>query len=123
MTQFEVNRLAVARVIRSVLVLGSTSVVARAICRELAQRGCQRFHLVARNWEANQQFAEELQQRFGAAVSTEASDLLADAALAPARQPEVGDFDLYLITAGFMGDAELARTDATEALQIGRAHV
>jgi decaprenylphospho-beta-D-erythro-pentofuranosid-2-ulose 2-reductase len=104
--------------IRSAFVLGSTSEVAKAICRELAQRGCARFHLVARNGQANQELAAELQQRYGAAVSTETTDLLDDAALEPARRPEVGEFDLYLITAGSLGDAELARSDAGEALRI-----
>ena len=113
---------AVPITIRSAFVLGNTSEVAQAICRELAGCGCQRFHLVARNGEANQQMAAELQQRFGAAVSTETTDLLADAALEPARRPEVGDFDLYLITAGSLGDAELARSDAAEALRITAAN-
>ena len=108
--------------IRSAFVLGSTSEVAKAICQELGRRGCQRFHLVARNGEANQQLAAELQQRFGAAVSTETTDLLADAALEPARRPEVGEFDLYLITAGSLGDAELARSDSAEALRITAAN-
>ncbi|MFM9104051.1 MAG: SDR family NAD(P)-dependent oxidoreductase [Cyanobium sp.] len=109
--------------IHSAFVLGSTSEVAQAICRELARRGCERFHLVARNGEANQQLAEELQQRYGAGVSTEQTDLLADAALEPVRRPEVVDFDLYLITAGSLGDAELARHDASEALRILAANV
>jgi decaprenylphospho-beta-D-erythro-pentofuranosid-2-ulose 2-reductase len=113
---------AVPSLIRSTFVLGSTSEVAKAICQELAGRGCQRFHLVARNGEANQQLAAELQQRFGAAVSTETTDLLADAALQPVRCPEVGDFDLYLITAGSLGDAHLARSDAAEALRITAAN-
>ena len=81
---------AVPVAIRSAFVLGSTSAVAQAICRELARRGCVRFHLVARHGEANQQLAAELQQRFGAAVSTEHTDLLVDAALEPVRRPEVG---------------------------------
>jgi short-subunit dehydrogenase len=108
--------------IRSAFVLGSTSEVAKAICRELARRGCARFHLVARNGEANHQLAVELQQRFGATVSTETTDLLADAAMQPVRCPEVGEFDLYLITAGSLGDAELARSDAAEALLITAAN-
>ena len=54
---------AVPTAIRSAFVLGSTSEVAKAICRELARRGCVRFHLVARNAEVNQQLAAELQQR------------------------------------------------------------
>jgi len=110
-------------VIQSVFVLGSTSEVAKAICRELARRGCQRFHLVARNGKANEQLAAELEQRFGAAVSIEQTDLLANAALEPARRPAVGEFDLYLITAGSLGDAELARSDAAEALRILAANV
>ncbi len=109
--------------IRSAFVLGSTSEVAKAICQELARRGCARFHLVARNCQANQQLAAELQQSYGAVVSTEQTDLLAGTALEPARQPEVGDFDLYLITAGSLGDAELARSDAGEALRILAANV
>ena len=98
--------------------LGSTSEVAKAICRELASSGCRRFHLVARNEEANLDLARELEESFGAAVSTEQTDLLADAALEQARCPAVGDFDLYLITAGSLGDAELARDDAAEAQRI-----
>lgn len=109
--------------IRSAFVLGSTSAVAQAICRELARRGCERFHLVARNSEANQQLAAELKQRYGAAVSTEQTDLLVDAALEPARRPAVGEFDLYLLTAGSLGDSELARRDAGEALRILAANV
>jgi decaprenylphospho-beta-D-erythro-pentofuranosid-2-ulose 2-reductase len=104
--------------IDSAFVLGSTSKVGQAICQELAERGCKRFHLVARNGETNQQQAVELQQRFGVAVSTETTDLLADASLDHVRCPLVGDFDLYLITAGCLGDAELARSDTAEALRI-----
>ena len=98
--------------------LGSTSEVAKAICRALGSRGCRRFHLVARNGESNEVFARELAQSYGAAVSTEQTDLLADCSLSPVRRPEVGDFDLYLITAGSLGDAELARDDAAEAQRI-----
>ena len=103
--------------------LGSTSEVAKALCREMANRGCGRFHLVARNGEANQVLATELVQIYGAAVSTEQTDLLADSSLTPVRRPEVGDFDLYLITAGALGDAELARSDAAEAMRILQANV
>ncbi len=103
--------------------LGSTSEVAKAICRELARQGCKRFHLVARNGEVNQQLAVELQQSYGAAISTEQTDLLADSSLEPARCPAVGEFDLYLITAGSLGDAQLARSDGGEALRILAANV
>ena len=66
--------------------------MAKSIFRELARLGCERFHLVARNGNANQQLAAILQQWFGTEVSTEQIDLLADAALEPARRPEVGEF-------------------------------
>ena len=42
------------RIIKSAFVLGSTSEVARSICRELAKRGCKNFHLVARNSTENE---------------------------------------------------------------------
>jgi short-subunit dehydrogenase len=113
---------AVPTEIRSAFVLGSTSEVAKAICRELAQRGCRQFHLVARNGKANHHLAAELQERFGSAVSTEQTDLLAHASPERPKAVQVGEFDLYLITAGSLGDAELARTDAAEALRITAAN-
>ena len=109
--------------IRSAFVLGSTSEVAKAICRELASRDCGRFHLVARNEEANQVLARELEASYRAAVSTEQTDLHDDSSPTSVRRPEVGDFDLYLITAGSLGDADLARSDAGEALRILTANV
>lgn len=109
--------------VHSAFVLGSTSEVAKALCRELAHQGCRRFHLVARNDEANRNLADELTETFAAAVSVEQTDLLDDAALEPARRPDVGEFDLYLLTAGSLGDADLARTEAGEALRIMAANV
>lgn len=108
--------------IRTAFVLGSTSEVAKAICLQLALRGCERFHLVARDPARNQQLAAELKERFGAVVSLEQTDMLSDAGLDQARRPEVGEFDLYLITAGSLGDAELARSDPGEALRITAAN-
>jgi short-subunit dehydrogenase len=108
--------------IRSAFVLGSTSAVASAICLQLGKQGCSRFHLVARDPSRNQQLAAELAEQFGAGVSLEQADLLADAALEPSHRPKVGEFDLYLITAGSLGDAELARNDAAEALRITAAN-
>lgn len=105
--------------IRSAWVLGSTSTVAIAICRALAERGCRRFHLLARNLERNQALASELRERFGAEVSCETVDLLAPQPL----QPHVSEvFDLYLVAAGSLGDAERARSDAAEAQAITQAN-
>jgi hypothetical protein len=104
---------------QSVWVLGSTSTVAVAICRELAERGCHRFHLLARNPERNQLFASELRERFAAEVSCERVDLLA----AQPPEPRLQElFDLYLIAAGSLGDAERARSDAAEAQVITQAN-
>lgn len=108
--------------IRSCFVLGSTSEVAQAICTELGRRGCQRFHLVARNALLNERIATALREGFGAAVSTEQTDLIEDASPQAGRLPQVGDFDLYLIAAGSLGDAERAREDAGEAERITSAN-
>lgn len=102
--------------------LGSTSEVAKALCRDLARRGCRRFHLVSRNPLGNQDFSAELRDVFGADVSTEQTDLLEDASLTRSHRPQVGEFDLYLIAAGSLGDAALARDDAEEALRITAAN-
>ena len=58
----------------------------------------------------------------GATVSTAQTDLVLDAAVTNSELPPVGDFDLYLITAGSLGDAERARSDAGEALRITAAN-
>jgi len=105
--------------IRSALVLGSTSAVAIAICQALARQGCRRFHLIARNPIANQALASELRGRFGAEVTLEQVNLLA-ANQAPPNMSQ--SFDLYLITAGSLGDPELARVEAGEALAITAAN-
>ena len=104
--------------ITSVFVLGSTSVVAQAICTQLAELGCKRFHLLARDSVRNLLFAADLEERFGSTVTTEEIELSRCSSIDFSRTPAVGDFDLYLITAGSLGDAELARGDVTEALRI-----
>jgi short-subunit dehydrogenase len=108
--------------IASAFVLGSTSEVAQAICQELARRGCRRFHLVARDQERNRAVAASLQERFAAAVTLEATDLLQQADPAAPLPAPPADFDLYLVTAGSLGDAERARGDAAEALRITAAN-
>jgi decaprenylphospho-beta-D-erythro-pentofuranosid-2-ulose 2-reductase len=108
--------------IHSCFVLGSTSAVAQAICQELARQGCQQFHLVARDDNRNANLAASLRKLSGAVVSTESTDLLTDSSLSNECLPHVGDFDLYLITAGWLGDAERARVDGAEALRITAAN-
>ena len=105
--------------ITSAFVLGSTSAVAAAICEELAARGCRRFHLVARNPERNRALADRLERTAGVEVSLQPFRLAADAS--PVALP-AESFDLYLITAGSLGDADRARTDPAEALAISEAN-
>ena len=105
--------------IKSAFVLGSTSTVAIAICQALARKGCRRFHLVARNPASNEALAHELRQRFGADVSLQKVDLLAGNPELPIL-PTL--FDIYLITAGALGDADQARLQASEALAITAAN-
>ena len=104
--------------IKSIWVLGSTSEVAQSICRELAVCGCKHFHLIARNSFENERFADELEQGFGVVVNCQQADLLLDANLNDKYVFNVDDFDLYLVTVGSLGDAELARVDSGEALRI-----
>jgi short-subunit dehydrogenase len=104
------------------MVIGSTSPIAISICSALAAVGCQRFHLIARNGQSNEQLAEELRQRYSAVVTTEQTDLFADALADRLKTVQVGEFDLYLLTAGSLGDAGLARTDPAEALKITSAN-
>ena len=61
--------------IKSVFVLGSTSTIAMAICRELAKNGCEYFHLLARNNDKNKKFANVLEEKFGVKVKQEQINL------------------------------------------------
>ena len=58
----------------------------------------------------------------GASVSTEQTDLKPPSLSGSINLPQVGDFDLYLITAGSLGEAQRARDDVTEALRITAAN-
>ena len=104
--------------IKSVFVLGSTSEVAKCICIDLAKQGCKRFHLIARNDKTNNEFAGEIINNYSANVTTETYDLLEAHKSSAKKYFDIGDFDLYLITAGNLGDANLARSDFKEALRI-----
>ena len=100
----------------SVWVLGSTSTTAQAIIRELAVQGCRNFHLLARDTQRNETFAAELRTRHsGVTVSTDHVDL-GESSSVQIQRPEF--FDLYLITAGCMGDADLARINSDQAQMI-----
>lgn len=100
--------------INSVFVLGSTSFVAQDICRELANRGCKKFTLYGRNRKKNEQFKNELQDKFDVLVELFFFDLLND----KLHIPDIHEHDLYLISVGILGDTKIAISDYNEALKI-----
>ena len=105
--------------IQSTFVLGSTSTVAKAICIELAKNhSCKRFHLVSRNSQRNQELISQLENIYGAYVTTEQIDLTDNSTLMNSNMPKINYFELYLITAGSLGDPDLARNDVQKALEI-----
>ena len=92
----------------SAWILGSTSTIAKSVIWELARQGCTRFHLLARDDQRNEDLAKNLRLEIGNLnVTTGSVDL---ASSVPIDPPE--HFDLYLITAGAMGDADQARVDS-----------
>ncbi len=108
--------------IKSVLVLGSSSHVAKAICIELAKKGCKKFHLICRNSKKNHELKNTLINLYSSSVSEQEVDLLSYVDLKKIIEPEVGFYDLYLITAGILGDARLARKEVSEAIKIARVN-
>ncbi len=103
--------------IKSLFVLGSTSLIARELCLELAKEGCKKFHLVCRNSAKNLPLIKQLENDFNASVSEEVVNLKDDN-LYSESLPKEKDFDLYLITAGTLGNNELAISDINESYKI-----
>ena len=108
--------------IKSALILGSTSDIAKAICMELAKKGCERFHFISRNSSKNKSLIEKLKGINDVQISEENCNLLETGSLDKEFSLSIQDFDLYLIAAGYLGDADLARSNSTEALKITAAN-
>jgi len=85
--------------IKSVWILGSTSTLASEICIQLAQSGCKRFYLLARDNNKNIKFASYLKSVFNVEVDTEEVDLLENQY--PPKKLNI-NFDLYIISAGLL---------------------
>ena len=100
--------------IKSVFVLGSSSEVAKQICIKLAKKGCTRFHLLTRDLNNNKELINTLKKYNIPNLTQEIFDLNEETK----EIPNVDQFDLYLITAGRLGDSELARNDLLEANKI-----
>ena len=109
--------------IKSAFILGSSSTVAKAICLELAKKHkCKRFHLLSRNPQNNQELIDKLNNKYSALVTQEKVNLIDSANIGDFSTPTVENFDLYIITAGSLGQAELARENSKNALEITAAN-
>tara|TARA_Y100001968_G_scaffold332612_1_gene391470 strand:- start:2861 stop:3607 length:747 start_codon:yes stop_codon:yes gene_type:complete len=108
--------------IKSVLVLGSSSVVAKSICLELAKKGCKKFHLICRDTQKHHDLKNTLTDFYSTSVSEQEIDLLSYIDANNIIMPKVDFYDLYLITAGTLGDASFARTNISEAFNITKVN-
>ena len=104
--------------IKSVWILGSTSKVAQSICIELAKKGCKEFFLLARNKSKNKQFSSNLRRKYKVLVEERYIDLESFDFSKDKNAPQVSNCDLYIITAGFLGNNDLAKKDFYEAKKI-----
>ena len=103
--------------IKSVFILGSTSLIAKELCLVLANKGCKRFHLIARDHKKNQDLINKLKENFNLHITEEIIDL-DSSDISKVSIPHVDDYDLYLITAGSLGNNKLAERNINEAKKI-----
>ena len=103
---------------KSIWVLGSNSLVAQSICIELAKKGCERFYLISRDKEKSKYFSNFLIKTYKVQVKERIVDLNSQNQKNEEDFYKVDDFDLYLITAGFLGNNDLAKIDFEEANNI-----
>ena len=104
--------------INSVWVLGANSEIAVSICIELAKRGCKKFFLIARNKTKIEKLSNHLKEKFQAEVIEKIVELTDFQNIDNLSFYKVSDFDLYLVTAGYLGDNNLAKNSFYEAQKI-----
>ena len=104
--------------IKSVWVLGGTSKVAKSICIELAKKGCDKFILLSRNKIKSKKFSDFLRLEYNVIVEETFIDLEKIDVLDREISYKVLDADLYIITAGYLGDNYLAMKNFNEAKKI-----
>ena len=103
---------------KSVWVLGSNSKVAQSICIELAKKGCKELFLISRDKDQSLNFAEFLKNNYEVKVTIKIIDIKDKEFYNNQNNFKVGDFDLYLITAGYLGNNENAKIDLQETKNI-----
>ena len=99
---------------KSAFILGSTSEIAEKICLELALRGCKKYHLVSRNLEKNKILIKKLNDLNVYDITCEEINLNESFKNANVN----GNYDLYLIAIGYLGDNKKAENDFEEAKDI-----
>jgi decaprenylphospho-beta-D-erythro-pentofuranosid-2-ulose 2-reductase len=107
--------------VQSILVLGGTSDIAVATCKELVARRAARVVLAARKPEACDGVAAELRAAGASEVHTvpfDATDFASHETFARTTFERFGDFDVVLVAFGVLGDQERAEQDPAEALHI-----
>lgn len=104
--------------IKSVFVLGSSSEIAREICIQLANNGCECFYLLARDLSKNKQLVKILKEKKIKNIIQDNFDLLNDAETIK----KVDQYDLYIITAGFLGESDLASINISELIKITKTN-
>lgn len=105
---------------RRILVLGATSAIATAVCRELIGPETH-FFLVARSASKLDAVRNDLLTRGAATVSTRAIDLNevnAHAHLLSEAAAELGAIDLALLAHGILGDQDRAQNEYSSAYAI-----
>ena len=100
---------------KSIWVLGSTSEIAISLCIELANNGCNKFHLISRKKSDNEFLVQILKQYKDIEITVEEVDLLDKD---NNYKYSVKNYDLYLITAGYLGDSNLASFEEEECTKI-----
>ena len=74
--------------------------------------------MVARDIKKNKNLISTLKNQFNVLITQEEHDLNHDFAKDQLFIPKVDDFDLYLITAGYLGKENFDKTDLTETKKI-----
>jgi short-subunit dehydrogenase len=104
----------------SVLILGATSPIARAIAGVYAEEG-HAVYLAARDVAEAERIAADLRVRFGVRTgfgAFDATDLDAHAALVEQVETELGAIEVALVAFGDMGEQEESETDPSAARRV-----
>jgi decaprenylphospho-beta-D-erythro-pentofuranosid-2-ulose 2-reductase len=107
-----------------ILVLGATSAIAMAVCRELISPDS-RFFLVARRADRLDAVRNDLLTRGACSVITRAinlDDVDAHAHVLSEAAAELGSIDLALLAYGILGDQEQAQSDFAASYAILHTH-